>query len=232
MDLCLVDDCDRGVRALDLCEKHYFRLRRTGSTGLERQSPSERFWDKVVKTESCWLFQGAIGYGQIKVDGKGVMAHRFAYEELVGPIPEGMYLDHLCRVPACVNPEHLEPVTPRENVLRGISAAARNAAKTHCKRGHEFTEDNTRTTAEGGRVCKSCQREQMQFLRAELPKRRSNRNMDKTHCQYGHELAGYNLMLRPNKVNSTGIERRCRTCHNRRTAESIARAKQRRLNSA
>jgi hypothetical protein len=221
---CLIDECGSPVKSLGLCEKHYFRQRRTGTTELVKPDPVERFWRKVKKTKSCWMFKGAYGHGQFKVDGRSVMAHRYAYELVVGPIPDGMVLDHLCRKAGCVNPAHLEPVTQAENVRRGVSAAAQNARKTHCKRGHEFTSENTRVTANGNRVCRACQREGMRFLREELPRvgmKNNNGNALKTHCKYGHPLEGDNLMVLPK-------QRRCRTCHNRQSAEGIARARERR----
>lgn len=87
-----------------------------------------RFWAKVDKTDSCWLWTASVnqlGYGRFRVDNTTrVTAHRYAYETLVGPIPDGQELDHLCRVRSCVNPAHLEPVSHRENVLRGTSSWA------------------------------------------------------------------------------------------------------------
>lgn len=85
-------------------------------------TPSERFWRKVLKTDTCWLWLGAIqsgGYGNIRINKKSVKSHRFAYEELVGEIPKGMVIDHLCRNRRCVNPSHMEVVTFEENVKRG-----------------------------------------------------------------------------------------------------------------
>lgn len=116
----------------------------------------ERFMAKVEPDENgCWIWQrwlSSDGYGYVKLDGKTQIAHRVAYEHLVAPIPEGMTIDHLCRVKACVNPAHLEPVTSRENVVRAAST------RTHCPQGHEYTAENTRTTAQGWRVCRICQR--------------------------------------------------------------------------
>lgn len=122
----------------------------------------ERFWAKVERVESseCWLWlacQDGKGYGLFWV-GRYVRAHRFAYELLVGPIPEGLQLDHLCRVRHCVNPAHLEPVTNRENVLRGEGLPAQAARKTHCPHGHPYDEANTLGRSDGSRVCRTCNR--------------------------------------------------------------------------
>lgn len=119
----------------------------------------ERFWDSV-QYGSCWKWQGpktTSGYGNFSIGSKKhIQAHRWAYEFCVAPIPEGLQLDHLCRVRLCVNPDHLEPVTCRENLLRGEGWGGINARKTHCKRGHEFTSENTYTPKAGGRVCRTC----------------------------------------------------------------------------
>lgn len=133
----------------------------------------ERFMSHVEKvTESgCWIWMASIGSGGYGKFGVGARpgkklsqgsvsraAHQVAYELMFGPIPEGMDLDHLCRVRCCVNPQHLEPVTHQENCRRGIAAevaTARNRAKTHCPRGHEYTPENTFVT-QGGRKCKAC----------------------------------------------------------------------------
>ena len=115
----------------------------------------ERFWAKVDKTPTCWLWTGA------KTGGYGVFghpqrrSHRLSYEWLVGPIPEGLQMDHLCRVRACVNPDHLEPVTQQVNLLRGETIVAARAAQTSCVRGHPFDEDNT-LIVKNGRMCKAC----------------------------------------------------------------------------
>ena len=112
----------------------------------------------------CWLWvakQNGHGYGSLRVGsiagrGNNAVAHRIAYELLVGPIPEGLTLDHLCRVRNCVNPEHLEAVTHRVNILRGSGASARNAAKTHCKHGHPLVPENIYRNPNGYRVCAKC----------------------------------------------------------------------------
>jgi len=126
------------------------------------RTPEDRFWDKVRRGDKCWLWVGArssTGYGQIAAAGRLVYAHRFAYELLVGDIPETLQIDHLCRNRACVNPDHMEAVTQRVNILRGESTAARNAAKTHCRRGHPFDEANTIHLSRGGRQCRTCHSE-------------------------------------------------------------------------
>lgn len=119
-----------------------------------------RFWAKVEKTDTCWLWTAALvkGYGRFyDTDMRPVGAHRWAYELLVGPIPEGLTIDHLCRVRRCVNPDHLEVVTQRENV-------ARVPPKTHCPHGHAFTAANTyirKPKADGlrpARQCRECAR--------------------------------------------------------------------------
>jgi hypothetical protein len=115
-------------------------------------TPEERFWQKVNKTDTCWIWVGSKNdeaYGNFNHNGTVVKAHRFAYELLKGPIPKDRELDHLCRNPSCVNPEHLEAVTHQENMKRGHFF---NTKKTHCPRGHEYTGRNTR----GSRLCKIC----------------------------------------------------------------------------
>jgi hypothetical protein len=133
--------------------------------GPPRTPLAERFWARVEITESCWLWRGVIsknGYGNISKGGycgPPLLAHRVAYEFLTGPIPEKRALDHLCRIRHCVNPAHLEPVTNRENILRGEGLAAKNAVATHCKRDHPFTPENTRIEIrKGGRRVRCCRR--------------------------------------------------------------------------
>lgn len=124
-----------------------------------------RFEAFIDRSGDCWLWKGGKinGYGVFRArfgvrQLYNVYAHHFAYELHKGPIPEGLTLDHLCRVRACVNPDHLEAVTQRENTLRGTSAIAVNAKKTHCNHGHAFVPANTGQTGRGGRYCKECGR--------------------------------------------------------------------------
>lgn len=135
----------------------------------------ERIEDGVTVDEAgCWLWQGVrfsrTGYAQFSVDNKTRSVHRVAYELYVGPIPDGLTVDHLCRVRNCVNPEHLEAVTARENILRGESPCAHNARKTHCPKGHPYDEGNTRwsvlTSGQRNRVCRICSRERQRKVAA------------------------------------------------------------------
>jgi hypothetical protein len=114
-----------------------------------------------VRDDGCWEWIAGLdsnGYGQFWVKGHNSRAHRTVWEEVVGVIPDGLHLDHLCRNIKCVNPDHLEPVTCRENLLRGNTANARNVLKTHCSKGHEFTDENTYVSTSGKRKCRECNR--------------------------------------------------------------------------
>lgn len=118
------------------------------------------FWSRVEMTDTCWPWMGTTstgGYGSVSIKGKTYRTHRLAYELAKGSVPAGLVLDHLCHNPCCVNPDHLEPVTNQENVLRGIGPSAQHAKKTHCVRGHELTPDNlyTRPTRKW-RECRQC----------------------------------------------------------------------------
>lgn len=176
----------------------------------------ERFWAKVEKTDTCWFWTGgrtASGYGAHRVDGRQVGAHRLAYTFSVGPIPAGMQIDHLCRMKHCVNPAHLEAVTPRENTHRAQQQDGVGIGKTHCPSGHLYDAENTRRKPDGRRVCKTCAREY-------AARKRGPRQPPKTHCPQGHEYSPENTYLRGNK-------RRCNTCHRererrRRQREAIA----------
>jgi hypothetical protein len=124
----------------------------------------DRFWKKCIPEPNtgCWLWIANSthdGYGMIFWGGGKLMAHRVSYERLIGPIPAGLQLDHTCRTRCCVNPAHLEPVTNRENQMRGVSFSAVNATKTHCPQGHTYDAKNTAVyKGYGSRVCRACTR--------------------------------------------------------------------------
>lgn len=118
---CLAEGCEGGATVRGWCDLHYRRWLRSGDAKGWRNNPERRFWESVEKTEGCWLWRGAVsgtGYGRIKDDKQLFAVHRFAYELLVGDIPVGLEIDHLCRVRNCVNPDHLEAVTRQVNVQR------------------------------------------------------------------------------------------------------------------
>jgi hypothetical protein len=176
-----------------------------------------RFWAKVEKTESCWLWQGSTsnkGYGEFHLGRQGRMRvralpHVLSYQMLVGKIPDGLQLDHLCRVRHCVNPEHLEPVTRKVNILRGVSWCAERARQTHCLHGHSFV--GAYISKEGHRVCRACnaKRHREVYAAKHCPK------VPQTHCLRGHSLSeAY--------VNRQG-HRQCRICKARRLREYRAR---------
>lgn len=173
---CSVEGCARDVLAKDLCGKHYQRWKNHGDplVVLPASSPprkpvvpaEERFWSKVDRSggpDACWLWTASLnghGYGQFYLRDlagrrkKLVRAHRFAYEAMVGPIPEGLHLDHVrargCVNRNCVNPAHLEPVTPAENIRR--------AMLEECVNGHPYTPENLYLYRDK-RMCRECRRE-------------------------------------------------------------------------
>lgn len=138
-----------------------------------------RFWSKVDKSGECWEWTSTTlpgGYGTFRVAPQSrpdlqqkAVAHRVAYQLEVGPIPNGLQLDHLCRNRSCVNPAHLEAVTQQENIRRG--EVGRNMSdKKCCPKGHAYSSDNTRINASGARVCRLCQRDHARRYRREIAK--------------------------------------------------------------
>lgn len=170
---CSVDGCEKPHEAHGFCQMHYRRWKASGDPGpagpvIVRGVPTEeRVWPRVDKDGpgGCWLWTGPLqpkGYARVmQTGGAAIMVHRFVYELLVGPVPDGLQLDHLCRVRHCCNPAHLEPVTNAENQHRGMAPPGLHFRATHCKRGHEFTEENTyrRPSKADVRECLICLRE-------------------------------------------------------------------------
>lgn len=130
-------------------------------------TPIERFVGMTRKVGECieWTGRTHRGYGLFWFEGRNVRAHRFSYQFFVGPIPDGLTIDHLCRNTRCVRVAHLEPVTPRENVLPGDTITARLAAQTQCLRGHDLSGPNLRIYR-GSRICIACGALSMAAIRA------------------------------------------------------------------
>ena len=160
----------------DLTKRGTPRLRQYPATRCTSDMPS---WLRIVRSvertpDGCWLWRRAItnntGYGQLSIRGRVYKAHRVAYEAFVGPIPDGLHIDHLCRVRACVNPWHLEPVTPLENTRRGAGPVSRAC----CPLGHPYDEANT-YRASGRRYCRLCQRTRLAIWKSMTPEERASR---------------------------------------------------------
>lgn len=120
------------------------------------------YWNSrsLTNERGCWLWQGAThrqGYAQAGHGGKVHLLHKLVWEHLNGPVPSGLELDHKCRVNQCWNPEHMEPVTHRTNVIRGDTDRS-HMNKTHCPRGHEYTESNLYVSSNRQRICRTCAR--------------------------------------------------------------------------
>lgn len=166
---CNVEDCT-DLTDGGMCTKHRYRMRKWGRTELP--SHFEKFMMLVEKTDTCWLWKGYIrtdGYGRARhTSSNHGLAHKWLWEHTNGSVPEGLELDHLCRVRHCVNPEHLEPVTRQVNVLRGVSPPALNARKTHCPQGHALAGDNLGIGTHGGRFCRICSRVRAKAHKAKL----------------------------------------------------------------
>lgn len=141
---------------------------------IRKRSLLERFEEKYIiePNSGCWVWLASTnghGYGQLAVSrSRSRGAHRIAYELFRGPIPSGMTLDHLCRIRSCVNPDHLEIVSIRVNLLRGNGWSGRKARQTHCLRGHLLVAPNLNTTKDGGRQCRTCTNFRARRRRARL----------------------------------------------------------------
>lgn len=173
-DKCRHTGCPNPPHARGLCPMHLARWRKSGTTDLIVLTDEQRFWRSILIGDDGWEWTGNIantGYGRFGVGGRVVLAHRWAYEHFVGPIADGLTIDHLCHNRdlacrggatclhrRCVLPEHLEAVPTAVNTRRGRGnevSARLSATRTHCKYGHEFTPENTVMT-KTGRKCRIC----------------------------------------------------------------------------
>jgi hypothetical protein len=171
--ICTIEGCQKPLKTHGWCGMHYERWRRNGHTDalVIRDDVEARFWSKISKSGpgECWTWLGKIGkngYAVFPINRKTHMAHRYAYELLIGPIADGYQVDHVrawgCQSRSCCNPAHLEAVTPRENTMRSGGLAATNAGKVVCLRGH----DDWRIRRNGTRACRRCDAESTARTRA------------------------------------------------------------------
>lgn len=169
---CPVEGCGRTVHARGFCNSHYMDRRARGILPIlvrkpQPVTPMQRWCalvDLPAEPDGCWRWKGYVtraGYAGFRYDGASRFGHKYGYERFIGPVPDGMELDHLCRNRACVNPVHLEAVTNGDNVRRGMGPPGINHRKTHCVRGHPFDSANTMLVPIRGRKnptrrCRTC----------------------------------------------------------------------------
>lgn len=195
-----------------------------------------RFLEKIeIQNSGCWLWTASksVGYGQIRMaeidPRRPVHAHIVSYRLSVGDIPPGYQLHHKtedgCIGSACVNPAHLECVTPSRHIdLTPLCPTAINRARTSCIRGHEFTPENTRIVKDGtGRSCIACEKIRETERTARRSTGRPSGRPQGTHCGKGHPLSGENLYLGPISKRDGTPYRGCRACRNERSLEFIQR---------
>jgi hypothetical protein len=184
---CSVNGCKIPIHAKGWCRSHYMRWWRYGDPltplkFIRGLSVADRFWSKVDRSGECWIWTGSLvggGYGMYSISqNEHQIAHRFAWESVNGPIPEGLELDHTCHSRdaacvggeaclhrRCVRPAHLEPVTPAENNRRTMPY---RVVKTNCRNGHEFIPQNTGRDQNGHRYCRTCSAEATRRHRRKL----------------------------------------------------------------
>lgn len=171
---CAEDGCNKPTRTRGWCVDHYHYWLRRGLPLLPKRTALDRFMAMVSVSDSgCWLWTGSrnkYGYALFTPKRTTSLGGRWIYTQLVGPIPAGLQLDHfVCEVRHCVNPTHVRPVTPQENVLRGASLQAENKAKQFCVNGHPLygPDSDVKLTTRGQRRCRICERERQRRYRSE-----------------------------------------------------------------